>query len=32
MDLMKKPLVSYNAGKNCKTLTKFFEEEEESED
>jgi len=26
---MTKPLVSYNAGKNCKVLTRFFEEDEE---
>jgi len=24
-----KPFVSYNAGKNCKALNKFFEEGEE---
>jgi hypothetical protein len=27
-----KPLISFNAGKNCKSLSSFFEEEEEEED
>jgi len=26
---MIKPLISFRAGKNCKTLNNFFEEEEE---
>lgn len=29
---LKKPLISYKAGKNCKCLNCFFEEEEESKD
>lgn len=28
-DDMSKPLISYKAGKSCKALTSFFEEEEE---